>query len=790
MPIAMPDGFNFAGGVNVDWGGSTTNQPFSVQMPAPKGYAPGQEVWLFQPVTVKLGFDRPDEQSWLVLDKMVVGTDGKMRTTSPPNLSLAGRFTAALANLFFIPSIAGRVFAMSPSIPSAMQAFSSADDRGAAFGKAISMETALGGTGGGGTKFYVITGPLGDALIPMVANIIYSVVTSVIQPLGLLQVNTTQVSVLPGQIKQYGLPLPPRFINPDIQAPVLGGGMTPVTFDFGTNPLAPSPELVIPGKFFTLPSPYLGASTLGSNLADLFVTIEVGGRDSFNLDAQTPNYVGGADTVIDGSKLSLDANGSLIVPVPPGAQLGGAYITVTRPMEMPRDGKFQRQLIISNPVQIVPQSFYIFGANGGDSSVSVFDLAHKSTITGPNGQPVSNPISDPTEIARIKLVDVGGGGARQVVPTADGTRAYVPLQTGAGVAVVDAVALQQIDADPKKSGTQIIPLPPGAQPFDAVAEKTGRYLYVSDSNDSLVYVIDIDPFSSTYNQRVNTLRVAPAPLGLRGLALSADQQRLYVTAPGETLFGRYAAKNGNLLVVDTNQATNKPPSFAQQTGVTVIPVGPEPYDITATDDPNVMLFVDRLDDSKGMGVLQRVVTAGIASYKPITYVDLRPFGQIPRLVEGRNTQVFGVTNASSIVYLPPNAFANSTNPAANILKLVGEPGYVFITGYNKFDPGDPKHDPSIGAISAYNYYYADPVSNKPIDAPLSAGSNVGIIRFDLASAGGDAFTNPRIVAATTTVDSGFGEGIALGANNLLAAAMRTGINKVLSLRHPQDRCGC
>ncbi|MCB1124530.1 MAG: Ig-like domain-containing protein, partial [Verrucomicrobiae bacterium] len=51
LPLSMPDGFNFYGGINVDWGDTLTNSPLSIAMPAPAGSTPGEEVFLFQPVT-------------------------------------------------------------------------------------------------------------------------------------------------------------------------------------------------------------------------------------------------------------------------------------------------------------------------------------------------------------------------------------------------------------------------------------------------------------------------------------------------------------------------------------------------------------------------------------------------------------------------------------------------------------------------------------------------------------------------------------------------------------------
>ena len=114
---------------------------------------------------------------------------------------------------------------------------------------------------------------------------------------------------------------------------------------------------------------------------------------------------------------------------------------------------------------------------------------------------------------------------------------------------------------------QNITLPPGSRPFDVVAESTGRYLYVSDEGVGAVYVVDIDPFSKTFNHHIATIAVGPAPLGLRGIALNSDDSLLFVTAPGQTLFGAYGAPTGSLLVIQTNAATRQAPVFYPQSSL-------------------------------------------------------------------------------------------------------------------------------------------------------------------------------------------------------------------------------
>src|SRR5664280_1588946 len=482
---------------------------------------------------------------------------------------------------------------------------------------------------------------------------------------------------------------------------------------------------------------YRSLGFLGSKPSDLYVTIQIGGADTESTKGGAL-AVGGQDIVIPGSQLTMNSNGTITAPVPAGALVGGSYIVVTRTEYVPLNGQYGVQGVPSNAVQLLPTGFYSVAVNSGDGTVSVIDG------------------TTATEAARISL---GANTApRNAVITQDGTRAYIALNGGAGIAVIDLVSLQEVDADPNKPGIQYILLRPSAQPFDLVAESSGRYLYVSDAAQGAIYVVDIDPFSKTFNQHIKTIPVGPAPLGLRGIALNSDNSLLFATAPGQTIFGAYGATTGSLLVIQTNVATRQAPAFLSASASLsgVISVGPEPYDITGTNDPNVMLFVDRMDDTRGVGVLRRVQVGSDFIWQE-NYISLVPFGINPRLIEGRDTQVFGVSNADSIVFMPANALTGVT---FNGVVMGPHPAYAFITGYNKFVVGDPKHDPALGPVSAYNYYFTDPKTGQLDDTELFAGGNVGIIRNPLGDPTNPE-TMPRVVAATSPIANSFPEGISL-----------------------------
>src|SRR5262249_32037001 len=127
----------------------------------------------------------------------------------------------------------------------------------------------------------------------------------------------------------------------------------------------------------------------------------------------------------------------------------------------------------------------------------------------------------------------------RVAVTPDGTRAYVTREFGGDVAVVDALALQEADArpTPPDAHADVDHQPPpkkpdriaieGSVPYGIAIDPQGQFAYVSDVRQGLVYVIDVQPGSPTFQKLVFTIPVKifdsdPVPNGLRDLALDAD----------------------------------------------------------------------------------------------------------------------------------------------------------------------------------------------------------------------------------------------------------------------------
>src|SRR5262249_19274964 len=138
------------------------------------------------------------------------------------------------------------------------------------------------------------------------------------------------------------------------------------------------------------------------------------------------------------------SQGSVTVKVPQKVALGVADIIVKRPhfrlvagQYVPDDRKF-------TSAKLKVDSEYLFAARGSTLDVAAIAIRQKR----PN--PTTGALEDNPDfnklVARIQLfASQGGGTARWIAVTPDGTRAYVAMRSGE-VAIIDTAALQQIDA--------------------------------------------------------------------------------------------------------------------------------------------------------------------------------------------------------------------------------------------------------------------------------------------------------------------------------------------------------
>ncbi|MEO1529411.1 MAG: hypothetical protein AAFX06_28655, partial [Planctomycetota bacterium] len=758
--------------------------PFRLNLPAPQDSQSGDSVYLFREVTVSRA-DLPDLTTWMIVDVMAVGDDGVMRTTSPPNVGVSGRVLDGNNSLFQY-SDSGMLFAASPSLFTGLGAISDLGTRlstqgDAQFGNAvISMDSAIEDAADGSTKYYAANDAFGTFLVPAVYSIDYVLTQYSTDPSGLIETSNQQVLIQSGTVPAIILPSIPRTQQRN-NPPSLSDARLVLPSSAGD-----ALKIELSGQDFTLENPFANAplfdgTTLGSKVEDLFVTIEIGQRDTFDTDG-TPLILGGKDIVIEGSELTL-SDDKLSFEIPDGSQLAGAAITVTRPMDLPVDNRFARQELTSNPIQILADQRYGAVASGADGRVLIYDVCGTLSEQGLGlecGVPDAEADEKLNPFVRAQITLADGTEDKRVSPrktvsTNDGTRFYVTADQGI-VAAIDTVSLQQIDVlpdDPEKPetlGVNAIQLPAGAKPFDAIADENTRRLYVSDYQRASVYVVDIDTYSPTYHTTIQTINFPSVvgtvfgigSIGLRGLAIDSAGDRLFVAAPAQDLFGVRGGRDGVILSVslrDDNREFLATPEFDAQDEQSLTVVGPGPYEITATDDSGVMLIADRVADAYGLTVI-REQDEGPWQATPVGFQD---YGAIPRLVEGRGTQVHGVSNAQGVAYIEANAFIDS----------IGEhPAYAVVSGFRQFVQGDPKHDPNIGPFFAYNAYQFDASGRTQIEL-IAAGGTIGLIRDPLSDSD-DPEKEPRLVAATTPIVNGFTDDIALSVQSGLVLAPQQG----------------
>jgi DNA-binding beta-propeller fold protein YncE len=325
-----------------------------------------------------------------------------------------------------------------------------------------------------------------------------------------------------------------------------------------------APFVEIQGDRFIYDNPSAPASAKdGSVIADLFVIFE------------TPDGVATRSIPMPRVRRT-----QVFVQVPQSVAIGTAKVYVKRPQYLSNNGAWD-QLVgkESNRVQLSYDARYIFGGLSGNQLL-VIDSQSKYLA------------------ARIPI---GGDypAPRSVAISPDNTRAYATLRFESAVAVIDTVALQQLDADGNlANGVSNIELLPGARPFWIAVSKNGNKAYVSDEVAGRIYVLDIDPSSGSYNKLVRTLDVGPAPSGLRGMAINANGTRLFVAAPEKMLFGS-GSGDGRVFVIDVAEGSETYGEIVE-----VLLAGGEPYGVSATNDANVMLYTNRLSDAKGVVIVK------------------------------------------------------------------------------------------------------------------------------------------------------------------------------------------
>ncbi len=226
FPYAPPEGWAGTFGLSIETDGIDADQPLSVAIPAPDGSAPGDPIYLFQPVDVPLEGGGVDS-SWMLIDSMMVGDDGLARTTSLPNIGIKNRRLAGRGGISAKPTLGGALMAASPgSLLGLIAGQHDLDTRAQTYTNFNARSSVtivqMDATGdlGGNDAFYVFPGLDFDFLVPAIPRFDYTMSFLSAQPNGLSLISSNQVQVAPGETAGFIAPIKPRTVNTTVTAPI------------------------------------------------------------------------------------------------------------------------------------------------------------------------------------------------------------------------------------------------------------------------------------------------------------------------------------------------------------------------------------------------------------------------------------------------------------------------------------------------------------------------------------------------------------------------------------------
>ncbi len=166
-------------------------------------------------------------------------------------------------------------------------------------------------------------------------------------------------------------------------------------------------------------------------------------------------------------------------------------------------------------------------------------------------------------VARIYLGDAVWKTVWNTATTFDNTRVYaavsdVQIDRPGGVAVIDAIRLEQFDVDPVQLGDNFIPLPDPTGAQHIVLSPRNDFLYAVDEGRA-IYVIDVRPDSPGFHNVIHTIDLPDGRQFMDGMAISSDGHRLYVSTVG----GQPA--RGSIVVINVDPADQPPDPNANLT---------------------------------------------------------------------------------------------------------------------------------------------------------------------------------------------------------------------------------
>jgi Lactonase, 7-bladed beta-propeller len=563
LPVAMPENFDFVGAFRLDVGNSELGIPAQIAVPAPAGLAVGKEVFFMRQEMLpdSTGIMRP---VWLVEESGIVGTDGFIRTQSPPwtGAKNTGLYTIA------VPKFEYKVFVM----PLPAEARFAVGLAFMGFGLLSISTTPL-------ALFAINSGALILASSQLDDYSTYRElqvdVLTIPQTTLFSKVTKTNVSLNLSQLNSQNPTPPVAYVD---------------TTSFGNSNYSPNIQGARVG--FDEEGAYISVG--GSNFSSSTDPNVNNPNDKLSVELSFGNQT----YIQKDVKLETDGAGAqrLIFRVPDSLPISGQLnITVLRTVGSQTASAAQHE---SQTVPVLLNYFdRVVAANPLSGKVQIFNSNRTREVVARDGS------------ANLLLASISLG--ENSVPrylAALEDRIYVPLEGEGKVAVIDAIGLRELDTNAATAQIDRIDLKqPGARPSYIVLGNSNRTAYISDRVNDSIYILDIDPNSEkTYNQVVKVLHVKGAN-SIHRMALNSSGQFLFVTASTTDGKGQIA-----IIDVNTNEFVGSP--IFTEDGV---------EGIASTDEENVMLFTNRKQEAQGLGRLTLEISAnGVPSENGIEYVQM------------------------------------------------------------------------------------------------------------------------------------------------------------------------
>ena len=541
LPLPFPDSMEFAGGFNLEVGNTPLKIPVQLAIPAPVGVPVGTEVLFMRKGSLPAGADSWNE-TWLIQESGVVGADGMIRTTSPPfpGVTESGTYTIGL-----LP-------AGMPSVSSIVKASTQANAGLINLSTNLNFENSYLGAQTGGIGAVSATENQFEATTSLLAYLAQSS-NKPLEMIGIPKVGEPVVTTAQVQLNAEGVPTVSAVLNgPDtgLAVPLEPPSLESAELKFSNS----EPVIFLTGSNFLN-----GLNgNLGASFGDLNVDFKVGGK----------SYSG---TVVPTLSSALGENRyQVAVKAPISVPLGESEIVLSRQQKErfgpgPLDSEVVKRSSFED-LQLEPVfSDLVLVAQRDGDKIQVID-ALSSVQSPPNPQQkLPKDLSVGIPGTTRPTLDRPG----QLAVTSNATRAYVPLEYTGRVAMVDLLARREVDVDADASTTAVddIILPPGASPGAISIDPWDNYAYITDSGKGSIYVLDVNPYSASYNQVVETISVE-ATSGLRQIAISSDGRKLFATAADGYIYAVNIDPEDQPTVPNSN-----PRKWWEQIGKVLTPTG-------------------------------------------------------------------------------------------------------------------------------------------------------------------------------------------------------------------------